>query len=121
MIAWLIARGVPASFARPLAIGAGVLLVAALCALAWRCSVDTAVDNRVQRGRAEASEKARKADQQSATQARADDGRNRAERGELERIRPDENRPLSDSQRAYLRCVRLQQRARAAGDSAPAC
>lgn len=120
-VAWLIARGVPARLARPLMLGLAVLCLVALVALAWRCSVDSAVDDREARQRAANAEQARKADQGTAEQQRADDARNRAERAELEKVPTDAAIPLDDRQRAYLRCVRLQQRARANGEPAPAC
>jgi len=119
--AWLVARGVPLRFARPLMLAGTVLFAAALVALAWRCSVDSAVDDREARQRAANAEQARKADQGTAEQQRADDARNRAERGELEKVPTDAATPLSDRDRAYLRCVRLQQRARTRGEPAPAC
>lgn len=119
--AWLVARGVPLRFARPLMLAGTVLLAAALVALAWRCSVDNAVDDRAARQRAANAEQARKADQGTAEQQRADDARNRAERAELEKVPTNAATPLSDRDRAYLRCVRLQQRARTRGEPVPAC
>lgn len=110
--AWLVARGVPLRFARPLMLVAVVLLAG----LAWRCSVD----EREAGQRAVNVEQARKADQGAAEQQRVDDGRNRAEREQLEKVPTDAN-PISDRERAYLRCVRLQQRARANGEPTPAC
>lgn len=118
--AWLVARGVPLRFARPLMLVAVVGLVVLLVGLAWRCSVDNAVDEREAGQRAVNVEQARKADQSAAEQQRVDDGRNRAEREQLEKVPTDAN-PISDRERAYLRCVRLQQRARANGEPAPAC
>lgn len=119
--AWLVARGVPLRFARPLLALAGVLLAAALVGTAWRCSVTGAVDRRESEQRAANAEQAREADQSTAAQQRADDGRNQAERRQLEKVTTDEATPLSDRERAYLRCVRLQQHARANREPAPAC
>lgn len=119
--AWLVARGVPERFARPLLLAAGVLLVAIAAGALWRCSVDRAVDMREATQRAANAEQARKADQGAADTARADDARNRAERGQLEKVPTDAATPLSDRDRAYLRCVRLQQHARAVGQPVPAC
>lgn len=119
--AWLVARGVPLRFARPLLLAGALLLAALALGLVWRCSVDNAVDEREAGQRAANAEQARKADQGTAEQQRADDARNRAERGELEKVPTDAATPLSDRDRAYLRCVRLQQRARANGEPAPAC
>lgn len=119
--AWLVARGVPARAARPLLLAGVVLLAMAAAAALWRCSVDNAVDEREAGQRAANAEQARKADQGAAEQQRADDARNRAERGELEKVPTDAATPLSDRDRAYLRCVRLQQHARANGEPAPAC
>ena len=119
--AWLVARGVPLRFARPLMLTGVALLALVLVALAWRCSVDNAVDEREAGQRAVNAEQARKADQGTAEQQRADDARNRAERGELEKVPTDAATPLSDRDRAYLRCVRLQQRARTRGEPVPAC
>lgn len=119
--AWLIARGVPARAARPLLLAAALLLAALSLVFVWRCSVDSAVDKREAGQRAANAERARAADQGAAEQQRADDARNRAERGELEKVPTDAATPLSDRDRAYLRCVRLQQSARTRGESAPAC
>ena len=119
--AWLVARGVPLRFARPFMLAGTVLLAATLVALALRCSVDNAVDDREARQRAANAEQARKADQGTAEQQRADDSRNRAEHGELEKVPTDAATPLSDRDRAYLRCVRLQQHARTRGEPVPAC
>lgn len=119
--AWLVSRGVPLRFARPLMLAGSLLLVCALVALAWRCSVDRGVAGREAAQRAANAEQARAADQGTAEQQRADDARNRAERGELEKVPTDAATPLSDRDRAYLRCVRLQQRARTRGEPVPAC
>lgn len=116
---WLVSKGVPLKWARPLIYAAGALLALLAVVIVWNVAVDRAVDRQNDRQRAANAEQARKADNAAAEQQRADDARNRAERGELERI-TDEG-PLSDSQRAYLRCVRLQQAARANGQPVPAC
>lgn len=120
-VAWLIARGVPARFARPLLVVGAAVLAVALVGTLWRCSVSSGISKREAEQRAVNAEQARKADQGAADAARSDDARNRAERGQLERIPTDAATPLSDSERAYLRCVRLQQSARANGKPAPAC
>lgn len=119
--AWLIARGVPARAARPLLLAAALLLVALSLAFVWRCSVDSAVDKREAEQRAANAEQARAADQGAAAQQRADDARVRDERDQLEKVPTDAATPLSDRERAYLRCVRLQQSARTRGEPAPAC
>jgi len=119
--AWLISHGVPLRFARPLLLVAALLVVAALVGTAWRCSVSGGVERREAEQRAANAERARAADQGNAAQARADDARNQAEGRQLERTVSNEPTPLSDRDRAYLRCVRLQQHARAVGQPVPAC
>lgn len=117
MIAWLIARGVPASIVRPALIALAVLALG----LVWRCSVDSGVRSQEAAQRAANAEQARKADERAATQQRADDARNGAERRALEGTADYAPTPLSDRDRAFLRCVRMQQRARAEQKPAPAC
>lgn len=119
--AWLVKRGVSNKLARPLVIALGIALLALACAALWRCAINDAVDDRQARARAEAAETARQADQDAADQQRADDARNRDERGELEGLPYATPSPLTDSERAFLRCIRLQQQARADGRPVPAC
>lgn len=119
--AWLIAQGVPAKLARPLLLGLGVLALVGGVVLLWQCSVADEVEHREAEQRAANAERARAADAGAAEQARADDQRNRDERGELEGVPNDEPTPLSAAERARLRCIRLQQSARANGEPAPAC
>lgn len=119
---WLIGLGVPAKLARPLLGLAAFLLALGLTSLVWNCAVDNAVEQEQAERRAETAETARKADNAAADTQRADDARNRAERAELEGVPDDESdRSLTDGERALLRCVRLQQSARARGEPAPAC
>lgn len=119
--AWLIAQGVPAKAARPLLIGAGVLALLAAVVTLWQCSVADEVGQRESEQRAANAEQAREADATAAATARDDDKRNRDERGELEGLPNGEPTPLSASERAFLRCVRLQQSARAERKPVPAC
>ena len=115
--AWLWARGISPRFAL-----AGVVVLAlGLAALTWRSSVSDAVADHETRARAVIVEKARKADAATAAQQRRDDARIGAERGALEKGTPHDSTPLSDIDRRNLRCVRLQQDARANGKPAPAC
>jgi len=109
--------GIPPQFVRPLL---AVALVVALLGL-WRCSVDRAVGTREAAQRAANAEQARKADEGAAEQQRADDARIRAERNQVGKVLPHASTPLSDRDRAFLRCVRMQQRARAERQPAPAC
>lgn len=116
----LLRAGVAPRFARASAVVGLTLATLALVTAAWRCSVSDAVADREAAARAAAMERARNADQAAAVSARADDARQRDERRQLERI-PADARPLSDNERAFLRCIRLQQQARADGRPAPAC
>lgn len=115
--AWLLARGI----APRVALIGVIVLALGLVALAWRSSVSDAVADREARARAAILEKARKADTMTAAQQRRDDARLGAERNELQKGAPHDSTPLSDTDRRNLRCIRLQQDARANGKPAPSC
>lgn len=124
----LIGWGLPQRFARPVIYGTGVALFAAALWLGWTLwlgSHDRAVvrDHDAQVNVKAASD-ARAADARAGEERRADDARVNDEANELERTienAPDATRPITAARRAYLRCIRLQQQARATGQPAPAC
>ncbi|WP_288959805.1 hypothetical protein [uncultured Sulfitobacter sp.] len=121
---WLIGKGVKEKFAKPLiyVVGAG-LLISVLGI--GKCSYDASVirehDAKVN---LESETNAREADGEAAGQRREDDARTTSEGAELEEVRendPDKDEAATDSQRDYLRCVRLQQQRREANQPAPTC
>lgn len=124
----LIGLGVPQRFARPVIYAAGFALLVGAVVLGWNLWLGshdrTVVSNHDAKVNVKAMEQARAADTAAGDERRADDSRVIVENIELERTiqnAPDKNRPVSDARRAYLRCVRLQQQARAAGQPAPTC
>lgn len=119
--AWLIKRGVSSKLARPLVIVAAVVALALVCATLWRCVVDDAVEQRQAEARAEIVEQAREADREAMARGYADARRLRDEREALEGITYVKPTPLTDDDRAFLRCVRLQQQARADRRPVSAC
>lgn len=120
----LVGLGVGEKFAKPLVyvIGAGILLsVLGLGKCAYDASVIREHDAKVN---LKVEGAAREADGVAAGERRDDDSRAAAESGELGKVTdndPDKNKPATSSQRDYLRCVRLQQQAREAGNPAPTC
>lgn len=126
MIGWLAARaiaaGIPAKYGRAVAKGVTLLALVALVFTVWHCSVDNAVDNRNAKQTTANAKQREKAVERTGTRQRADDGRISGERAALGGTKHNATvRPLSDSERKYLRCVRLQQSARTRGERAPAC
>jgi hypothetical protein len=118
----LAGAGVAQRFARPLAIGS--LAIAAIALLATgKCAYDRSIVSALDDRRdAELAGPARRADDQAATERRAEDSRTVQEVQQIEKVIKDApHAPLSDARRDYYRCVRLQQQARAAGDPPPAC
>lgn len=127
-IATLTGWGLSSKAAKRVLLGGGILLALGAAVLAWNVWLhfhDQGVrDDHDQAVNLERETQARQADANQADQARQDDARNTDETTELEGVLnndPESNRPLTDSERAYLRCVRLQQRARETGQPAPAC
>lgn len=128
LAARLVALGMPARYSRAavIAIGAVALVLAAL--LAWNFWLGSH-DKRVIAGHdaaanAEVAEKVGAANEAANEQAREDDARAAAESAELRRMLENDVGPSthpSEQRLAILRCVRLQQAARAAGDPVPAC
>jgi uncharacterized protein YfaS (alpha-2-macroglobulin family) len=120
VITFLIARGVPAKFARPLAIAALVMaLLAAMGGL--KCAYDRNLIRDHQAAQAAANARAdRKADARAAETRRADDARLTQESTQLEKVQA--NAPNDTARRlARHRCLRLQQAARRDGKQPPAC
>ena len=124
----LIGWGLPAKFAKPVV---NVLLIASLIGIAiaaWNIWLSQRDQDVIDRHEAEVNMKVesavRGADGEAADQRRDDDSRAAAEAGELQKVNendPDKDKPATGSQRDYLRCIKLQQQARAAGNPAPAC
>lgn len=119
--AFLVSKGVSEKVARPLLFGAGILALVGAVLLLWQCSVAGEVEQREAGQRAANVEQARAADAAAAEQARRDDTRIETERDELEGLTNADPSTLSDMDRAYLRCIRLQQSARADERPAPVC
>lgn len=112
--------GVPEPFRRLAAIGATVLGIAAAFALLVRCHDARVVADHDARTGAATANADRRADAAAADARRADDARLAQERTQIEGVSTDANSPV-DARVARLRCIRLQQDARAAGREPPAC
>ena len=119
-IAWLIAKGVPTRFARPVAYAALALLLLAALGTALCAIRKDAIDD-YSANQAAANAKAdRKADAKVAEQRRVDDARITQESTQLEKVQAN---ATSDTARrlARHRCLRLQQQARAEHKPPPGC
>lgn len=120
IIARLIAAGVPERVAKPVLIA--VLIALALAGLGIaKCSYDRRVIAAHDAAANLAAEKAgRAADQKAADQRQQDTNRAATEAAQLDKVTTNAKSP-DDARRAYYRCVRLQQAARANGERSPAC
>jgi uncharacterized iron-regulated membrane protein len=120
IIVFLIAKGVPARFAKPL------LALVALIALAGILWAGIAIHDRNvvkthDAGQVAATAVAdRKADATAAVERRADDTRTTDEKTQLEKVQANAPSDL-DRRLARQRCIRLQQDARRLGKQSPAC
>lgn len=120
IIARLIAAGVPERFAKPALIALAVIL-AVIAAGIGKCAYDRSIIRAHDAAANLAAEKAgRAADQKAADQRQADTTRAASEAAQLDKVTTNANSP-DDARRAYYRCVRLQQAARANGERSPAC
>lgn len=112
--------GVPERFAKPVLIALAVAL-AIIAAGIGKCAYDRSIIRAHDAGANLAAEKAgRAADQKAADQRQADTTRAASEAAQLDKVTTNANSP-DDARRAYYRCVRLQQAARANGERSPAC
>ena len=124
IIALITGWGVPAKLAKPLLGLAAVLLAVAAWSLFWWWHDSSVIREHDAAVNAAAQASGRAADNAMAETAREDDKRNTAEGAELGKVianDPQSTRPVSDQRRAYLRCIKLQQSARANNQPAPAC
>ncbi len=120
VIGKILALGVPAKFARPLAI-VGLILLIIIALGVGKCTYDRSViakhDAKIEAATAKAD---RKADAAAAVTRRADDARITQEATQLEKVQA--NAPTdADRRLARHRCLRLQQSARAQGKPSPVC
>lgn len=121
MIDWLIARGVSPAFAKPLLIGAAIVL-AVLMLSVGKCSYDRSViRNHTNEQAAETAKADRKADATAADQRRLDDARANTERTEITDAIETARATGADPRAAFYECVRLQQAARKLGKPPAAC
>lgn len=120
IIARLIAGGVPERLAKPALIALAVAL-AIIAAGIGKCAYDRSIIAKHDAAANLSAEKAgRAADQKAADQRQADTTRAASEAAQLDKVTTNANSP-DDARRAYYRCVRLQQAARANGERSPAC
>lgn len=121
MLSWIIGLGVPAKFARPLLIAAGVVLL--IMALgAGKCAYDKRVVENANAGQEAATAKAdRKADTKAAEERRADDARAVTESQEIKEAITDAGPDPIARRRAYYDCVVRQQAARRDGKPPADC
>lgn len=113
--------GVPGELVKPAIYVAFAFLVFGGLGVAKCAHEDSVIENHENAQRAANAEQNAQATEENTENARADDQRIGQEREELEGLPNDEDRPLTDSERAFLNCIRLQQKARAAGVPSPAC
>jgi hypothetical protein len=121
---WIIARliglGIPKRFAKPL-----LIALAAVIALAGLCLAKCSYDRRIvtahdAAANLDAQTAGRAADAKAADQRQADSTRAATEAAQIEKVTTNA-KSSDDARRAYYRCVRLQQAARAHGERSPAC
>ncbi len=124
IVTWMVGKGVSEKLAKLILFGglAAFLIVGFGVA---KCAYDRSViTNFTNEANLEAEERARGADEDAAGERLDDANRLNTEEDELEGLRdedPDKDTAASDADRAYLRCIRLQQRARIDGKPVPAC
>ena len=123
--AWLAARGVPPAIVRPLIWLVIAAIVIGLCLLLVRSRDADLIEQHDARQAVQVERQARSADAEASGERRADDSRVATEKTELTKVIENApttaDQPVSDARRAFLRCVRLQQEARAARRPAPPC
>jgi hypothetical protein len=120
LVALVTGWGLPAKLAKPLLIGAGVLLLIIAVFAAVKIHDHRIISNHDANQRAATTIADRKADDNAAVQRRTDDARLTNESTELNRSTDHASTDL-DRRLAFQRCLRLQQSARAAKRQPPAC
>ena len=113
--------GIPARFAKIAVIASLVVLLVVGLGVA-KCAYDRSVIKAHEAERDAATAKAdRKADTKAAEERRSDDARLTTETQEIKDAVEEAKRTGADPRAAYYACVRLQQSARARGESSPDC
>lgn len=104
----------------PLLIAAAVIAILMLTYCEGKSSGTAKADLARERGNVETLEKKGRADEAAAGSRLSDGLRQQQEQTQLEKVTANETDPR-ERRRAFHRCLRLQQSARAAGDPAPVC